>query len=413
MQRLNIPIENNTTRQKHWRVVWLVLLSLGTLIIGLYIQRWFFTANSTTGLRTADTTSSIRLLKTYKNSSITHTHLGTEQILPGAPWTVDNILAISKKEIALHFSKNTLIGLSIDTNLPDYWKDMALSYGYKVTIENNRSLIAKNDTDTLSEPKIRSFHLLNPAVDGEIVNYGAEPSYTNFFITKVGVVINQKSHTSINPINVFLPKDATVYAKVLIEPLDIASAQPFLNSAGINNQALVNLIKDEGAQITFGTDALGQIFNIAILNNNIDLDKLAIIGKELINRQTLSTTAWTTTDGSRYEEIRAQTSGIESSIDSNQDYSFITLKNQSGNQIRIIKTLDQITISNRAVSGEISQFSPVSTCLLGAHSYIKPGEMNDLLRNKLIFTPKSEQVFASLNLFSEIAISNEKVKFCW
>lgn len=413
MQRLNIPIESNSTRQRYWRVVWLIFSCLITLVIGLYIQRWFFTVNHTTGIRPSETTSSIRVLKTFKNSAIIHDHLGAEQILRGAPWTVDDILSLSNKEVALHFSKNNLIGLSVDTTLPDAWKEVALSYNYQITTENNRSLIAKKGAETVSEPKLRPFHLLSPVIDGEIIIYGEESIYANFTMNKNGVVINQKSYTDISPINVFLPKDSTVYAKVLIAPNDITSAKPFLNSAGINNQSLIDLIRNQGAQITLGTDPLGQIFNIAIPNNNIELDKLAIIGQELINRQTLSTTAWTISDGSHYKEIRVKNNQIESSIDSNEDYSFITLKNQDGNQIRIIKTLDQVTISNRAVSSEISQSSPVSTCLSSAHSYIRPQEITNLLQNKLIFTPKDEQVFASLNHFSEIAISNEKVKFCW
>ena len=313
----------------------------------------------------------------------------------------------------MHLSEDRIIGLSVDINLGKTWQEQAKKLNYQIVNENRRSLISVIGTETIFEPNKLSFSLLNPFIDGEVISHNSNTLNQSFRITKQGISSKLAINTEITSTTPFLPVDSVITAKVQLQPGEGDLAVKYLMLSGNENARLVHEIKARGAQIVLGSDSAGSIFNLVIPDSELTIEELATIGNEIINRKSLSTTAWTIEDGTEVEEIRVEQNSVQSTIDSNNDFSFISLENTTGDQIRIVKTDTQVSFANRIISTEISQLSLTSSCLTDAHSYIKSEKHLNKNKDNKVFTPKLEQLFSGLNYFSEIAISNKKVRFCW
>lgn len=416
-QSIQIPFQHNSTRQNTWRVVWLLVLCGSLLILAFLLHRAWILRHPTHHLRPMNTELSLRIIKQPKQIELLNQNLGAKTMFFGHPWAFSDFSNLAKNEFSLHLNKNfSVIGISIDQQLDQKNIKIFEESGFTIKVMDNATLITtQKNSEYLTFTK-QTFTLLWPIFDGLLVVNQAEnsPLLLPLQISAEGFRIQAKDDNKYTAFNVFISKNADIIAAFHISENSIFP--PLL--ANISKEAetnLYNLIKQHGAYMVLARDNNGLASYLTVPSANISLDDLAQIGREMINRQSLSTTEWTLKDGTKLQEIRIAPD-IQSTISTESDISFISLKNTNGKTVRITKTSSYFSIANRDIELTPTTMESVvssTTCgNRGVHSFLEPQKLTSAIRSSAENTPGINNVFSILG-FQSISVSQNYIFFCW
>ncbi|HCC83493.1 TPA: hypothetical protein DEP96_01435 [Candidatus Uhrbacteria bacterium] len=409
---LNIPLEGQiTTRRDYARVVALYsALGLG-LVLAVVAWRLQYVVSPTLRYQPKDTVMSVHLLVTPKNKRLITEHLHGLAILTGAPVTLGEIIAESKREVTFDISNDGLISYVVDTKLSVEASERLAGFGYVASIQGRTTVISRTGEEIIDTGAHVTLRALSPFFQGEVVTYGEQAVRESLHLNAKGLMIRGTDVAVDDATMPMVKADVKVLANLTIpaNSLQLPSVVATLLTIPADSRALTMLLTN-GGSILLTEDAEGLGYYLSLAPGDMTVDEAASLGKDIMNRVSLATLAWTTEDGSVYNELRSDPANITTEIKAEETYTFITLSNNTGKTLRIAKTPSLMTIANREISLE-SGAKPASTCLGNAHTWFATSLITEQAPMSLLNNNRAVSLF--LKNFSEVAIDNNQTRLCW
>lgn len=389
---LHIPLQPTPTRRVDRRVVWLLAKCLVISLFVIFAFSLWITRDLTSFLRPADT-KTVRLFKNAHTTELLHNYLGAEQVIPGSPWSLDELLAQSTREFSVHFNDSGIVGVTVDKIVDQNFIKTAKIFGLITAIEDQHTYIG------LLIPEIQHGNRININVfeDGAMFSENHQKigslhlNKSGLTIKGIGLASGPMIIEQANDLDVAIsiPANTTLIPQIIETNLLINSQNDLLNE-----------IQRVGASISIGHDAAGQSLVIFIPSQKFTGDELAQLGTAMMARSNLTTLELTNPDGSSVLELFSNSHELKSEITTNDSQTTIKLTDVNDEGFKIISTDNGIYLSNRNTFQITNDPISKSACLRSANSYIKP---------KLIFAATD----FPLTKFSEIAWNASSIKFCW
>lgn len=390
--RLYIPLQPTPTRRVDRRVVWLIIKCCIVSLIAIFFFNLWITRDLTSFLRPPNT-KTVHIIKNAHTTALLHEHLGTEQLIPGSPWSLDKLLNQSTREFSIHFNDSGIVGITIDQIANQDFINAAKNYGLITTIEGRHTYIGLLAPDTLHGYRIG----LNIFSDGAVLDENQH---------KIGSLHFKKSGLTIKGIGLapgpaIISQSNDLDAAVTIPANTALIPQIIETNLLIDSQsALLDEIQQAGFSISLSHDDIGQSVIIFIPSQKFTSDELAQLGKAMMARSNLTTLELTNPDGSSVLELFSNSHEIKSEITTTDGQTTIKLTKIDGEGFEIVNNDDGLYLSNRLSFQIPTKPAIKSTCLRSASSYIKP---------KSVLNTEGTQ----LAQFSEIAWNTSSIKFCW
>lgn len=403
---LNIPLGAPvTTRRDTGRIVAIA----GGIVVGIFLGilafRVPFAFSTTLGMSPEDSTT-LRILKTAGTKELIDTNLGHAAIFPGAPWSISSLFAQSKSEMTIALLQNGGIAYIIDAPLSKNMQKTADAFGMYIRVAGKTSIIASSEVAKGSAALRVIPTALFPWHKGDISDGKANGTLT---VTKKGITLNGVGIPA-DPSQIRVPTETNVLGLVSFSensnsPVPAMLAPLLATPVG----DVVSLLAESGGALLLTRDALGDGYVLMAPSGDLTSEQLAAVGKDLMNRSRLSTQEWTFEDGTSYDEIISNNDEVAVEVRAEEDFTYVSLIDTNGSIIRMTKTADLLTIANREI--DIAKGERVeSPCLRGAHSWLSRTVLGDDSPSDMFFYD-TRAVF--LKSFSEIAISNKKIRLCW
>ncbi len=404
---LNIPLNAApATRRDTRRVVSVVCGVIIGVLLGVLIFRAPFATSTTLSLAPLHTIATLRILKTHATERIISTHLGIQPLFPGSVLTWADAMSAAKSEIAVYVLEDGSFAFGVDALLPQAIASKASEYDLHVREIGNTSLIGSKKTIFPTTPNATLVvSSLLPWHQGEVVENGRRHSIA---VTRKGITLRgsgfvaEKGRATVPTgshvrAHLSLPADANSIPEELI-PLAIAPLGSFLDH-----------FIENGGEITLFDDANSEGFSLTTKTGDMTQEDLAAAGKDIINRRRLSTRVLTNVDGTRYSEIYSDSTNIIVDIRAEENFSLITLTDDTGATIRMTRTPSTITIANSKISIEKGE-QIYSSCLRSAHTWMQTSLLND---TPLVTNESSDALLVFTKMFSEVAFNDRNARFCW
>jgi hypothetical protein len=411
MQKLNIPLESSSTRRFKGRVVWILAFSAMLVVTGLVLFTTWTSRDTVSSATPEGTLYTLRIEKTARVTGILSDKQGDMSLSPILPWTMTDLLQASNREFALHFDEKGLIGFTLDRELDKNTLALAESVGSFSLSEDKTTTFSINKLENTTSKTVYHPFSVFPWNNGQMIN--AEASFP-IHINKKGISIRKTGLATQIESHIALSTTSEPFAVLEIAPDSITEPFEVYNFTGLQlEQKLFNEVMKNGALIILASDELGTSYSLSIPSTEFSIDELAAIGRDMMARRTLTTTALTSVTGEKFEEIVLNDEHLESDIRAEEDFSYILLKNTAGDVLRLTKTESSLVISNRDISAEISEFSPTSDCLLRANTFVDIQTLQEEFITPHSITPPFEQGLFSTFSIREVAISKKKTRLCW
>lgn len=404
---LNIPLGTApTTRRDTRRVVSVIGGALLGVIFGIAAFRAPFVASSTLSLAPEHTVTTMRILKTRATERIISAHLGLQPLFPGSVLTWNDAMSAANSEIAVYVLEDGSFAFGVDAPLPNILASKAREFDLQIMQIGDTSLIgSKKDIFPTKQKTTLIFSSLIPWHKGEIVENGKRHRVG---ISETGITLYGSGFVAENN-HMTAPPHATVRAHLsfpanshnlptTLFPLAIAPLGDFLDH-----------FLQNGGDILLFDDTDGNGFSLTTKTSNMTQEDLAAAGKDIINRQRLSTRVLTNVDGTRYSEIYSDRTKITVDIRAEENFSFITLANEEGDTIRMTRTPETITIANRKIGLEKDE-KTFSLCLHSAHTWMQTSLLND---TPSFLSANNSALLVFIHSFSEVAFSDHDTRICW
>ena len=410
MKRLNIPLEASTTRHIERRVVWILLIAITGLILGTLLQKIWIARDSLSSLTPQHTSYSLRFEKTAKTSRILSKEQG-DQLLSPLPWTLQDLISRSNREYALFFEDMQLVGVAFDATLEQKEYDFLKSAGHFVQSENSWTFIGSEPP--YSEKKEQTWPVFS-VLPGNHGHFSDQNGRRSFSVKKKGITIHRAGQKATIVSEASLPASATPYASLILDPG--STTLPPAVSALLPipaHQTFLTAVQTYGARYTLAHDDKGGVIALFVPTDIFTTDELTTLARDIVSRKSLTTTALTSITGESFKEIRTNDEHLESTIRAEEDFTYITVMNQSGFTIRVTKTNAGTIFSNRDISAEVSQNNIASECLITAVSFVDLDTLEETFAPGQLIEPWFEhQLFPVFDL-SELAFSRHKSRLCW
>lgn len=409
---LNIPLEGQiTTRRDYARVVALYsAIGLG-LMLAVVAWRLQYVIAPTLRYQPKNTAISIHLLVTPKNEQLITEHLNGLAMLAGSPLTLGKILTESKREVTFDISNDGSISYVVDTDLDEEDSKSLEGFGYKASVHGSTTVITKSGNEVMDTGMHFTFRALSPFFQGEVITYKAEVTRELLKMNAKGITVRGTNVTAKDKMmpmisaNTQVLANLTVPANSLELPISVATLLPI----PADSRAMAMLLEN-GGSILLTEDASGLGYYLSFAPGNMTVDEAASLGKDMMNRVSLATLAWTISDGTDYQELRSMPANITTNITAEETYTFITLSNTTGETLRIAKTPSLITVANREISLD-NGAEPASTCLNDAHTWLVTSLITEQLPTMLLNNNRAASLF--MKNFGEVAINNQQTRLCW
>ncbi len=409
---LNIPLEGQiTTRRDYARVVALYsALGLG-LVLAVVAWRLQYVIAPTLRYQPNDTAMSIHLLVTPNNKHLIADHLSGLTVMAGSPVTLNEIIAESKREVTFDISNDGSVSYVIDKALDEESGKSLAGFGYKTSIHGNTTVVTKSSNGVQDTGVHVTLRALSPFFQGEVITYGAKATREPLHINAKGITIRGTDVAADEAMMPMISADAKVLASLTVpaNSLQLPVLAAELLPIPADSRALAMLLAN-GGSILLTEDKAGLGYYLSFAPGDMTVDEAASLGKDMMNRVSLATLAWTTSDGTSYNELRSNPADITTDIKAEETYTFITLANKAGETLRIAKTPSLITVANREISLE-NGARPASTCLSDAHTWLATSLITGQTPTMLLNNNRAAAMF--LENFSEVAINNNRTKLCW
>lgn len=409
---LNIPLSNTrTTRRDHTRVVSVyTAIALGALLAILFV-RIPFMRSATLRVMPTNTVVSIHVLITPHNIDTLQSNIGELPVMPGSPWTMNDIIARSHREFSVHIAADGTQSYTLDTPLTTSEMTALQSFGYAATTAHSATLVAPIGTTSVQDGPRLTLRALSPFFDGDVLIHHEEGSdRTTLSVTREGITLHGLGTKANNENSPYISSESTVLAQFTILPNSqmLPESIAALLPIPATSRALA-MLRENGGTIVLTQDSEGIGYFVSFHPGELSVEDLAGLGKDIINRQTLTTRALTTDDGEQFAELRADPDAITTEVRAEEDFTFISLTNNEGFALRLARTPTILTLANREIPLENSN-QPRSQCLYRAHTWLNPVLITDM--------PTSAQnsnrtLQVLLSQFSEIAINSRNISLCW
>ncbi len=409
---LNIPLEGQiTTRRDYARVVALYSsLGLG-LLLAIVAWRLQYVVSPTLRYQPKETVMSVHLLVTPKNKRVVGEHLAEFDVLPGSPLTLEEVMNEAKREVTIDVGIDGAVSYVIDNTINDEVAKSLASFGYEASRHGGTTVVAKTGSEIADTGRHLTIRALWPWFQGDVVSYGANASRVNLYLNDKGLSIRGTDVAADDALLPTIAEGTTVLANVTVaaNSLQLPAMMADLLPIPADSKALQMLLEN-GGSIMLVKDEAGVGYYLSFDPGEMTVDEAAALGKDMMNRASLSTQEWTTPDGSSYEELRSQSLDIKTDIRAEETYTFITLTNKAGDTLRIAKTPNLLTVANREISLD-NGVKPASTCLADAHTWFTTSLITEALPATLLNNNRAAALF--LQNFKEVAINNGETRFCW
>ncbi len=354
---------------------------------------------------------SIHLLVTPKNRRIITEHLNGLAVIAGSPVSLGEIIDVSKREVTFNIGNDGSVSYVVDTVLNEESSKSLEGFGYKTSVHGGTTVITRNNKEVIDTGTHVTLRALSPFFQGEVVTNGAEAAREPLHISAKGITIRGTDVATDDAMMPMISADAKVLANLTVpaNSLQLPSMIATLLPIPADSRALTMLLAN-GGSILLTEDAAGLGYYLSFGPGDMTVDEAANLGKDMMNRVSLATLAWTTSDGTSYNELRSNPADITTEIKAEETYTFITLTNRAGETLRIAKTPSLITVANREISLE-NGARPASTCLNNAHTWFATSLITEQAPTMLLNNNRAASLF--LKNFSEVAINNNQTKLCW
>lgn len=349
-----------------------------------------------------DTALALRLLRTPENLAI----LGEKstQSSTQTPWTLAELLRASRKEMTIFFLANGQLAFGLDRPLTEDFIRNAASFGWNVVTYGHASILTQGPAILEDEgPRLFPSSLL-PWSDGQVLvfDHGTFGGASRLSLKSSALTLHGLGYrvSAVHPPR--LAQDAVVLAHIALPPAQgVTLPGSFLPEIVSGN--LLSLFSQQGSEITLFHDAYGQGYQLRFPATDWSAEDVAALGKSLIDHNVLSTQRLTITDGTFYQEMRADQENVNTTFENENDRVYITIDSTEGERLSLVKTTTDILATNRKNTLESGQMIR-STCLPSAHSWLMSAALSpDAYEQKMLL----------LLDIKEIAINKDKIRFCW
>jgi hypothetical protein len=379
--RLDIPLHENPTRQKAWRVFAFVLPLVLSLLFALIAFRIILTRDTLSEAWPEGTTSAVRIIKTTRSATMADSLFHGKLLNGESVETVSNTILRSKREAIFFFSENGLTGAIADT-----------------------------DTSTSSFPRL-SFKLIWPSRSGEVL------------LKKDGHLFSFPLEATENTLTVRgIPRDMSmpsvvlevgtrVFASVHLSPEEAQELLPSdvpLVYPGI--RTLFEEIRTKGLSLVFGQDEHGFVYVLNVEEASLSKENLESFVKESLLTPSITGNLFKEEGKPAYTELRSDKDIIVTST-TDGDFTLTTARSKDGEVVRATQTPHGLILSNRDVHIDTSETKSSDSCLRGAREYLFPEELIALLPKSNLLQPKTLESF--LPEAKEVAFKNKLMRVCW
>jgi len=139
--RVNIPLQSKT-RHANWRVLWIFALLIGIFLLSTTLTYSLINKDVTSELKPISTTSSVHIRLNSNNISILDSQFGKMEPFSQKIITFDSILKLAHRQITIHLNNNSVVGITIDSSLPEKYKDFLKINGFHIKERENITLIS-------------------------------------------------------------------------------------------------------------------------------------------------------------------------------------------------------------------------------------------------------------------------------
>ena len=375
--RLNIPLTHSQPRRTVGVVGTLGFLAMA-IMLGFFVYR--FCLYRTTALPwPQEATSAVRLIKSPSTLHLVNQHFTNLPALHGAPWTVGESFAWTKREYVVYLNDDQeAIGFLLDGPL-SVSSQMLQSLGLQQQTSGRKTLIYRTGSQTTSPERFSVPALTLPWYQGVYwVKDNQNIKSVPFSFTRRGirlpVRVSLKEETFAETT---LDQSTATYLSVHVSPQLAQQLLPEhvpLTFPGFSE--LLPVLRANGFDLSYGEDKEGGAFIVATAGAQLSLESLGSIAREGLQVANLSTVDSTLPDLSHNEELRSD-SAIEITASTENGLDVVSAKNEKNDISRLTQSEDILIYSNRppVISPEMAQ---KSSCLARAPWFIRPGELVQL-----------------------------------
>ena len=415
MSSLNIPLGAQSGRPKALRrLPQLLTILLGCVLLWGLCRLWI-TRDTTSAFHASNPAITLHLSLSASSTQQLQNAIGSHQLLPDSPWTIDDALIWAKRELSIHMNEaGEVQGVSFDAVLDEQRRQSFESFGWNVHEIKGKTLISRGESP--SEPRFRlMFASLWPLFDGYIVDWQQNQRFSAQ-ISKEGVRFVGAGQRVEQQKSVVLSENSSVFAWMHQSPSDEPLHLPLFFSPLLSDSSLAELSQMLSArleQIVLGEDDGGMFFHLIFTEHGVDLQEAAEIAKNLLSQHNLSTTALTIDSETTVSEIRSSTQNIVVDVQDEASTTLLTAQDETGNIMRIAHSDESLVLSNRETPLTLEPYLHESACLSSAHSSVLTAQLleSDVLAQA--FGSPNQRLPFLLSISHEIAISNRSTALCW
>ena len=381
LERLDIPLRDNPTRQKTWRVVAFVAPLLFLALLTAAIFRLVLVRDTFAAAWPEGATAAIRIIKTTEDAQIIDEHFHGRLLGTDTAQTIDEVMLRSNREAIIFLRGDDVIGALSDT-----------------------------DSYTKAFPRI-SFSLLNPWYDGEILlKDNGHLSTLPLSLTENSLTIHGISRNNDLPVVRF--EDGTTISASL--NLSASEAAAFLPSdiplVYPGTAAIFKEASEKGLSILFGEDAHGFVYALVIENGNVSKENLESFVQEGLLVPSIIAEPFEKDGATTYTELRSD-KDIVLSTTSDGNFTLTTARSKEGEVVRATQTPHSLILSNRDVQIDTSATTAPDVCLKGARQFVLPEKLSHFLPEGTLITSTTLDNFFPET--KEIAFKNTVMRICW
>jgi hypothetical protein len=407
MPPLNIPLTDNPTRQKIWRVVVFVAPLLLVAGLSMVVVRAYRVIDTLSFFAPSNTLMTIRINKTPETSTVIEEKFHGTLLFPNSAITLDELSGWSRRGNAIFIGETGIVGIAIAGKIPQTTLDEAKTLGLSVAHRFGGTYIgveAPRSTKFAIRLPIKS---MLPWFNGEI--YSAKDHLNApFRLTNRSLTISGLGRTGGQT-------DSTIDQSLVKVTISSTEAQNLLGFdvplvyPGL--RSLEEQMINHGFSLSLGEDSDGFPYSISVPEGNQTKEDMENTVNELYYTRSLSLLTHEDVYTSLDEIVSTSTAKPVTTSDPSATISNITANN--GVIVRAAQTAHSLVLTNRQVNLDGSSTAKASknTCLTRANQWVSIEGLDGVLPARLS-TPGWTFIQKLLNS-NEIAFSNHRTRICW
>jgi hypothetical protein len=324
-----------------------ILASLAIILLACAIFRIWNARDKSTFVYPEESIMTIGIVLTPANTSILHNNIGSKIIMPNSGLDWDNAMGLANSQLSIHLDNNgSIFALTLDHELDGFQLRTLENQGIFTYLLESKTLISNKAV----QPQTRDHFYISlmplwPFFDG-FIRSGNENGLLNISKDKMSLDnLGTKQETQFS--DLYLPKDAQAILYSSSSLMQNDTISPILNDLLSASTAFNQFIISNNSpwrMIIFKNSDNKLVYTIQ-LEEEIDIEQLTALAKQLVQSNDLSTQALTIDDDSQYQELIVYNNDIDISISTENGASFIHASSPVSN-INITQANESTLISN-------------------------------------------------------------------